>query len=308
MGTRDWIKRQVAALDAEARPWAARSQLRAAAYEFLLFGLKEAWSCLFGGAMVSLIVATHLWWPEHAPLARYDFLFLSALSLQFALLALKLEHLDEAAMILVFHVVGTAMELFKTAHGSWAYPEAAFFRIGGVPLFSGFMYAAVGSYIARAWRIFDLRFTAYPPVWTTWALALCAYVNFFSHHYMLDLRWGLFAGSALLFGRSSFVFTPAQTPRRLPMIPGLVLVALFIWFAENAGTFAGAWIYPAQRDGWRLVPIEKMGAWYLLMLLSFVLVSAVRKPVVVRGPDGAPSHHWSQRAVDRLLEVFSVWL
>ena len=92
------------------------------------------------------------------------------------------------------------------------------------------------------------------------------------------------------------------------MIPGLVLVALFIWFAENAGTFAGAWIYPAQRDGWRLVPIEKMGAWYLLMLLSFVLVSAVRKPVVVRGPDGAPSHHWSQRAVDRLLEVFSVWL
>jgi hypothetical protein len=27
-----------------------------------------------------------------------------------------------------------------------------------------------------------------------------------------------------------------------------------------------------------MVPIEKMGAWYLLMLLSFVLVSLVHKP------------------------------
>ena len=37
------------------------------------------------------------------------------------------------------------MEVFKTEAGSWTYPEDNLLRIGGVPLFSGFMYAAVGS-------------------------------------------------------------------------------------------------------------------------------------------------------------------
>ena len=49
-------------------------------------------------------------------------------------------------------------------------------------------------------------------------------------------------------------------------------------FAENLGTFAAAWVYPSQQDGWHIVPIDKMGAWYLLMLLSFVLVSLVHRP------------------------------
>ena len=53
--------------------------------------------------------------------------------------------LEEAKVILAFHLVGTAMELFKTHMGSWEYPEPSLLRIGGVPLFSGFMYAAVGS-------------------------------------------------------------------------------------------------------------------------------------------------------------------
>ena len=57
-------------------------------------------------------------------------------------------------------LVGTVMEMFKTGVGSWIYPEPSFFRIGGVPLFSGFMYAAVGSYIARAWRLFDFQLHA----------------------------------------------------------------------------------------------------------------------------------------------------
>ena len=35
-------------------------------------------------------------------------------------------------------------------------------RIGGVPLFTGFMYAAVGSYLVRVYRLFDLRFDRYP--------------------------------------------------------------------------------------------------------------------------------------------------
>jgi len=279
MSLKDKIKDRVAAFDAWARPWAERSKWNAWTYEFLLFGLKQAWACLFGGLMIVLLVGTHLLWPDDAPVARYDFLVIAAIAIQGMLLATKLERWEEALVILIFHAVGTIMEIFKTDQGSWIYPENSILRIGGVPLFSGFMYACVGSYIARATRLFELKHINYPPLWTTWALAILAYINFFTHHYTVDIRLGLFAFSALIFGRAWFVFTPDRIPRRLPMLVGLLLVALFIWIAENAGTFAAAWVYPSQRDGWHVVPIEKMGAWYLLMLLSFVLVSIVHKPV-----------------------------
>lgn len=278
MSAKDWIKARVADLDVAVRPWTEQSRLKAAAYEFLLFGLKQAWACLFGGAMLALLVGTHFIWPAHAALARYDFLVLAALALQILLLATRLERWDEAVVIAIFHVVGTLMELFKTAHGSWIYPEPSLLRIGGVPLFSGFMYACIGSYLARAWRLFELKFIGYPPLWAPWLLAVLAYVNFFSHHFIPDFRLGLYLASALAFGRASFVFTPDRKPRRMPMLLGLLLVALFIWFAENLGTFASAWIYPSQRHGWTMVPITKLGAWYLLMMLSFVLVSTVHRP------------------------------
>jgi uncharacterized membrane protein YoaT (DUF817 family) len=82
-------------------------------------------------------------------MARYDALFIGALLIQCLLLFLRLETWREAKVILVFHIIGTIMEIFKTQHGSWNYPEAGLIRIGNVPLFSGFMYASVGSYIAR---------------------------------------------------------------------------------------------------------------------------------------------------------------
>jgi len=273
MDIRDRIKAAVADLDRAARPWAAKGPWRGAAYEFLLFGLKEAWACLFGGTMLALLVGTHLFWPAHFPLARYDFLVLAALAVQAALLALKLERWEEARVILVFHAVGTVMELFKTSQGSWTYPEPSLLRIGGVPLFSGFMYASVGSYFARAGRILELRFRRWPPAWTCWLLALLAYANFFTHHVLPDIRWGLFALSAGMFWKAEFWIRPDRTWRSAPVLPGFLLTAVFLWVAENLGTFAGAWIYPSQHQGWRLVSFGKVGSWYLLMLLSFVLVT-----------------------------------
>ncbi len=272
------IKARVAAFDALARPWAARSRLRGYAYEFLLFGLKQAWACLFGGGMLALLIGTALFWPAHAPIARYDFLVVAAVALQVGLIASGLEKPREALVIFIFHIVGTAMEVFKTAHGSWAYPEASLLRIGGVPLFSGFMYACVGSYIARVIRLFDIRFIRYPPRWLPWLLAIAAYANFFTHHYLPDIRLPIYAASALIFARSWFTFRPDLVERRMPVILGLFLVALFIWFAENLGTLTKAWIYPSQAHGWRLVSISKLGAWYLLTLLSWVLVSLVHPP------------------------------
>jgi uncharacterized membrane protein YoaT (DUF817 family) len=275
---KDRIKAAVERLDRRVRPWAEVSPLRSGAYEFLLFGLKQAWACLFGGAMLALLLATHLLWPDDAPIARYDALAVAALALQVFLLATRLERLEEAAVIAIFHVVGTLMEIFKTHHGSWIYPEDNLLRLGGVPLFSGFMYACVGSYIARAIRLFEIRFEAYPPLWGPWLLALLSYLNFFTHHYLPDLRWGLFAASALLFGRAWFQFTPDRRVRRMPMLLGFLLVSLFIWIAENLGTFAGAWVYPDQRQAWRMVSLAKLGSWYLLMILSFVLVTLVHRP------------------------------
>lgn len=294
MSLKDRIKGQVARFDAFARPWAERSRWHGYAYEFLLFGLKQAWACLFGGAMLALLIATHFLWPEHALIARYDFLVVAALLIQVLLLATRLERLEEALVILIFHLVGTVMEVFKTAQGSWIYPEESLLRIGGVPLFSGFMYACVGSYMARAIRLFEIRFERYPPLWGPWILAILAYANFFTHHYLPDIRWGLYALSALLFGRAWFQFTPDQTVRRMPMLMGFVLVALFIWIAENVGTFTAAWIYPSQKDGWSLVPIGKMGSWYLLMMLSFVLVTLVHRPE--RAPASAKTARTATRA------------
>jgi uncharacterized membrane protein YoaT (DUF817 family) len=278
MSLKDRIKGRVTAMDAAVRPWAQRSRLRAGLYEFLLFGLKQAWACLFGAAMLAMIIGTHFFWPHDAPIARYDAMVLGAVAIQVLLLATRLERWGEAVVILVFHVVGTMMEIFKTAHGSWIYPEPSLLRLGGVPLFSGFMYGAIGSYIARIMRLFEIRFIRWPPHWAPWALAVASYVNFFTHHYLPDIRWGLYAASALMFWRSWFTFTPDRKARHMPVLLGLILVALFIWFAENIGTFTSAWIYPSQRHGWAIVPIGKLGAWYLLILLSFVLVTIVHPP------------------------------
>ena len=250
-------------------------------YEFVLFGFKQGWACLFGGLMLALLLATHFLYPENAALHRYDFLPLSAIAIQAAMLAFRLETWAEAKVILIFHIVGTVMELFKTAAGSWIYPEASVLHIGAVPLFSGFMYAAVGSYIARVWRIFDFRFTGYPARWTTWLLAAAIYVNFFAHHWLPDIRVLLFAVTILLFWRTRIHFRNWRDHRWMPLLLGFLLVALFIWGAENIGTFARAWTYPGQEDGWEMVSLAKLGSWFLLMLISFVLVelvSPVRKP------------------------------
>jgi uncharacterized membrane protein YoaT (DUF817 family) len=264
-------------IEAEARigAWAGERRTTLVLYEFVRFGIKQAWACLFGALMLTLLLGTHFFYPNGAWLARYDFLVIAAVGIQIAMLALKLETWEEAKVIFVFHVVGTAMEIFKTGVGSWIYPEASLLRIGGVPLFSGFMYAAVGSYIARVWRLFDFQFTRHPPLWSLGVLSTGIYVNFFAHHFTRDVRLGLFALAAVLFGPAVIRYKIWRTHRRMPLLLGLVLVSLFIWLAENIGTFAKAWHYPNQKIAWEVVPITKLGAWFLLMIISYTLVAAL---------------------------------
>ena len=263
--------------------WASANVLTQFVYEFVRFGIKQAWACLFGGMLLALLIATHIAYPSDAALSRYDFLVLAAVAIQVGMLWFGLETWEEAKVIGVFHVVGTVMEIFKTAVGSWVYPEESLLRIAGVPLFSGFMYAAVGSYIARVWRLFDFQFTGHPPMWTVSVLAVAIYVNFFTHHYTVDVRLALFAFAAMLFGFATVHYRIWRKHRTMPLLVGLLLVALFIWFAENIGTFARAWAYPNQKTGWELVSFAKFGSWFLLMLISYTLVALVHGVEVYRG-------------------------
>jgi uncharacterized membrane protein YoaT (DUF817 family) len=265
----------------------AKRGATSALYEFLRFGVKQAWACLFGGIAVFLMIATWRFYPADAALARYDFLFLTMIAVQLALLAGRLETLEEAKVILIYHLVGSAMELFKTEVGSWIYPEPNFFRLGGVPLFSGFLYSCIGSYICRAWRLFDFEFTDHPRRLALALLSLAIYVNFFSHHYIVDLRWLLFAFAGWLFRRTRVHFKVWREYRAMPLLLGLLLVSVFIWFSENIGTFTKTWLYPSQRQGWSMVSVDKLGSWFLLLIISYMLVSLVNAPRERRGEERA---------------------
>lgn len=248
-------------------------RLTCAGYEFLRFGIKQAWACLFGGLLLVLILASHLWYPHHAPLARYDALVIASLLLQLLLLACRLETLEEARVIFAFHLVGTVMELFKTAVGSWQYPEASYLRIGHVPLFTGFMYGSVGSYLFRVWRLFDFQFTRHPPLPALAALSIAVYANFFADHWGVDFRIVLLVAAAALFARTTIYFKVWTVQRRMPLLLGFSLVALFIWFGENISTLSGIWLYPNQMKVWAPVPASKLASWFLLMLISYTMVA-----------------------------------
>ena len=256
--------------------------------EFLVFGIKQAWACLFGALMLLAIIVTAWWYPEGASLARNDLLVILAVLIQTAMLVLRLETGRELWVIVLFHVVGTGMEIFKTSVGSWNYAAGGVLHIAAVPLFTGFMYAAVGSYIVRVYRLFDLRFSHYPPRWITAVLAAAIYVNFFTHHFVLDVRLLLVLAMGVVFFRCRMHFRVHRRTLQMPVLLAFVLVAFFIWAAENIGTASGAWLYPSQVDGWHMVPVTKLVAWFLLMMISVALVTFVyppKPPDHARAPD-----------------------
>ncbi len=65
-------------------------------------------------------------------------------------------------------------------------------------------------------------------MWALAPLAIAIYVNFFAHHYVADFRLVLFVAAAVLFARTSVHFKPWRVHRRMPLLLGFVLVALFI--------------------------------------------------------------------------------
>lgn len=96
----------------------------------------------------------------------------------------------------------------------------------------------------------------------------------------------------MLYLRTVVWFRPDEAHRPMPLLVGFFLVAVFIWFAENLGTFARAWTYPGQEAGWEMVSLSKLGSWYLLMIISFVLVATVHRG---RGEAARENHQTPRR-------------
>lgn len=112
------------------------------------FAYLQAMSCLFP---VMIFAALALSKMVAIPfLHRYDFILLLCLLAQILMLTLRLETLNELKVICLFHLIGIGLEMYKVHMGSWSYPEEAYTKVFGVPLYSGFMYASVASYIYQA--------------------------------------------------------------------------------------------------------------------------------------------------------------
>jgi uncharacterized membrane protein YoaT (DUF817 family) len=209
----------------------------------------------------------------HIPfLPRYDFLLIVCVSIQAIMYFTKLETTSELLVITMFHLLGLIMEIYKVSMGSWSYPEFAYTKVGDVPLYSGFMYASVGSFVCQAWRWFDLRIENWPGIFISASISLAIYVNFFTHHYIYDMRWLITALLLLAFWKTRWVFKPANAERKFPMVLSFLLIGFFIWIGENIATFFGAWKYASQHEGWKMVSLGKISSWFLLCVLSIVMV------------------------------------
>lgn len=231
-------------------------------------GLQLLLSLLFPLGIFAALALSH----KIHGLPRYDFVLLCCIVLQIILLMTKMETVREFKVILVFHVLGLILETYKTHMGSWRYPEFAYTKIGTIPLYSGFMYASVASFIGQIWKRFDLSLERWPSATQLLPLALLVYINFFTLHYILDFRWGLLAGIVGMFYSSKLGFAFSGRSYKVPVLLGFFSMGLLIWLAENLSTFLGAWQYPDQATHWKPVDPYKVTSWTLLFIVSFLVV------------------------------------
>jgi len=251
--------------------------MRTALKELWYFFIASLRASHFGVFMLAIFMLTEF---VSIPfISRYDFIFLSAVIFQIWVLVFRSERPREFFVIILFHILATGMELFKThpAIGSWTYPYvgSAIFAFYSVPLFTGFLYSSVGSYISRAFVFLKLSYEHFPAYYHLWILATLIYLNFFTHHFFYDIRYFLFVYVFVLFFKTKVHFQVYTKERTMPFLLTVFFTALFVWIAENIGTFTHIWLYPNQIEYWHLVSFNKTGSWFLLLILSFALVSII---------------------------------
>lgn len=239
------------------------------------FGWQQALACLFPVVIFGSLALTKVIPLPFLP--RYDWLLIIFLLMQWWMLRSGLETKDELKVITLFHLIGLALEIFKVNMGSWAYPEAGYIKILGVPLYSGFMYASVASYLCQAWRRLKVELVHWPPFILVLSLATAIYLNFFTHHFWIDVRWWLAALVIIVFWRAWVRYEVNGISYRMPVALSFLLIGFFIWIAENIATFFSAWEYPNQADVWSLVHLGKVSSWVLLVIVSFLIVATLKQ-------------------------------
>lgn len=242
--------------------------------QLLKFGWTQVLCCIFPAVIFLLLATSKI--VDFPYMARYDFILAMCVLTQYLLVKSGLETFEEFKVIMIFHIIGLCLELYKVKMGSWSYPEEAVFKLGGVPLYSGFMYASVASYIVQAWRRFSLGISRWPNLMAAWTVSLGIYLNFFTHHYWWDLRWWITALLLWVFRKTWVSFSVGMKRYKMPMNLSFLLIGFFIWVAENISTFLGAWQYPNQQQGWQLVHIGKISSWFLLVVISVIIVANIK--------------------------------
>jgi uncharacterized membrane protein YoaT (DUF817 family) len=100
-----------------------------------------------------------------------------------------------------------------------------------------------------------------------WLLIIC-----------LLMQWGMLrSGLETRDELKVITFEVSGTRYRMPIALSFVLIGFFIWIAENIATFFGAWEYPNQTDAWSLVHLGKVSSWFLLVIVSFLIVATLKQ-------------------------------
>ncbi|MFD1136400.1 DUF817 domain-containing protein [Paenibacillus urinalis] len=242
--------------------------------QLLHFGYHQAMSCIFPVAIFATLAITSV--IEIPFLYRYDAILLILLAVQYFMYRSGLETMDEIKVICVFHVIGLVLELYKVWMGSWSYPEPGYTKLFGVPLYSGFMYASVASFMCQIWRRLRMDITGWPGTLSSMLLGGAIYLNFFTHHFIPDYLWWLTLLVFIVFWKTWIIYRVRSKTYRMPLTLAFLIVGFFIWTAENIATFFNGWKYPDQHDTWQLVSFSKISSWFLLVIISVIIVAQLK--------------------------------
>jgi uncharacterized membrane protein YoaT (DUF817 family) len=252
----------------------SETALTAFVKQLFLFGYLQAISCIFPVLIfITLGISSSL----HLGIPRYDLLLIVCIAAQVIMYKTGLETRDEVLVITLFHFLGLVMEIHKVNVGSWGYPDQAYTKILGVPLYSGFMYASVGSYICQAWRNLKLNVVHWPSGVAASIVGAAIYLNFFTNSFLPDVRLYIAIVLVIVFWKTKFTFQLHEKRYPISALLSFVIIGFFIWLAENIATFFGAWKYAYQHNGWQMVTWHKITSWSLLVIVSIIIVGQLKK-------------------------------
>jgi hypothetical protein len=208
--------------------------------------------------------------PARRPLARYDFLFLAALAVK-----VRFTFRPTFEEPPAYHASGTVMRCSDQRRLVEASRASA--STSPAPLFTGFMYSCIGSYICRSGAC-SAEFTQHPPLWAHAPSSLAVYVNFFAHHYVWDFRPSV-RGRGGLIARTRIYFTVWQKPRSFHRSSACS------WSPFSSG-WPRAWHgdqdnHPSQRTAGRW-PGRRSRLLVPFLIISYTLVALISRGGQVR--------------------------